>query len=150
MAETNQALAYIASVADRRVPLTVLRITTLLYMSDWRSALQLKRQITDVNWVQPFVIKMSEVFHRLHAEMGVTIKDDQIFGAPVTGSPPLSDAARGCIDFVLLSESRMGWTEFFRLAYSTYPMFSQPAQATLNLIELAEKYERSQDVQRVG
>src|SRR5260221_13175752 len=136
MKDTTEALAYIVSRATGTVPLTLLRITTLLYMADWRSALTLKRQITDIGWIQPFVVKLPEI-GKLLTEMGVSVSDQLVTGLP---EPPiaakLSSDAQGCIDFVLNVEIQRGWTEVFRLAYSTYPMFSQPAHAPLDLVTL--------------
>jgi hypothetical protein len=151
MAETNQALAYIALNASRAVPLTWLRITTLLYLSDWRSAIIFKKQISDVNWVQPFVEKVPDIAHRItQPHSGFVVEEPGVirFAGPprITLSP---DAAE-CIDFVLHGELQKGWLEFFRIAYSTFPMFSQPARAALDLVDLARRYEQHSIIEHVG
>lgn len=151
MAETSHALSYIGARADKTVPLTLLRLTTLLYLSDWRSALQLKRQITDIKWVQPFVSKLPEIAQRLNpTDFNVSANDAQatFVGDPHATNLPAEE--RACIDFVLQSESHKGWIEFFRLAYSTYPMFSQPPQTTLDLVDLAQRYSTNHDISLVG
>jgi hypothetical protein len=140
MTETAETLAYIVSKATGNVPLTLLRVTTLLYLTDWRSALTLNRQITTIGWIQPFVVKLPEV-GKLLTEMGVSVSDQLVTGVPEPYlSAKLSHDAQGCIDFVLNVEMQKGWTEVFRLAYSTYPMFSQPAHAPLDLVALAQMY----------
>jgi len=56
----------------------------------------------------------------------------------------LSQDERACLDFVLHSESQREWPELFRLAYSTFPISSQPAGSALDLVALPELYKRSQ------
>ncbi len=77
MTETKEALAYIVSKEASSVPITLLRVTTLLYMADWRSALTMKRQITDIAWIQPFVTKAPEV-GKLLADIGVSISEQLV------------------------------------------------------------------------
>jgi hypothetical protein len=147
--ETRNAIAHILINTVGPGPLPVLRLTTLLYLSDWRSAITRKRQITDITWVQPFVAKMPEIIQFL----GRNSPDFTLVPGPqpevmFTGDPLsgiLSSEARACIDFVLRSETNKSWPELFRLAYSTYPMFSQPPQSLLDLVALSYLYERSHE-----
>lgn len=150
MAATNQALAYIGAQADKTIPLTLLRLTTMLYLSDWRSALQLKRQITDIKWVQPFVAKVPEIAQRLDPT-DFTMSPDGV-AATFIGDPDISNLPaeeRACMDFVLHSEQK-GWIQLFRIAYSTFPMLSQPAHTVLDLVALAQRYSEHHDARMVG
>jgi endonuclease/exonuclease/phosphatase (EEP) superfamily protein YafD len=152
--ETRNAIAHIIINIVGPGTLPVLRLTTLLYLSDWRSAIKLKRQITDIAWVQPFVAKMPEIVQFLEQDKS----DFTLLSGPqpevmFTGNPLsgiLSVEARTCVDFVLRSETNKSWPELFRLAYSTYPMFSQPAQSSLDLVLLSELYERMQHARVAG
>jgi hypothetical protein len=151
--ETRNAIAHIIIRTAGTGSLPVLRLTTLLYLSDWRSAITCKRQITDITWVQPFVAKMPEIMQSLEQnKLDFTLTfgtqpEVMFVGDPLSGI--LSTEARTCVDFVLQSEANKSWQELFRLAYSTYPMFSQPVQSILDLVQLSDLYERMQHA-RVG
>jgi hypothetical protein len=152
--ETRNAIAHILITTAGTGSIPVLRLTTLLYLSDWRSAITRKRQITDITWVQPFVAKMPEIIQFLERNKpDFTLicgsQPEVMFtGDPLSGI--LSAEARTCVDFVLRSETNKSWPELFRLAYSTYPMFSQPAQSILNLVLLSDIYERMQHARVAG
>ncbi len=146
--ETRNAIAHILINTVGPGSLPALRLTTLLYLSDWRSAITRKRQITDISWVQPFVAKMPEIIQFLAQDPDFALvsgpQPEVIFtGDPLSGI--LSPEARTCVDFVLRSETNKSWPELFRLAYSTYPMFSQPPQSLLDLVALSYLYERSHE-----
>ena len=146
VATTRDAIAYLAIAA--KTPRPILHLTTLLYMSDWKSAITNKRQISQIQWVQPFVAKIAEVAQVVienPRDFALDHKDP--FAVSFTGDPRsinISGEERTCLDFVLHSESQRGWPELFRLAYSTFPIFSQPAGALLDLVALSELYERAQ------
>jgi len=154
MAKTRDALAYLVLNATTTVPPTLLKLTTLLYLSDWRSAITLKRQITDIKWIQPFVAKASEVGQYLGKNPAdFTIATTNQLEVAFVGDPqsirlPLEE--RACLDFVLQSYAQKDWPDLFRLAYSTYPMFSQAAQSALDLVALADMYEHSQSTEVAG
>jgi hypothetical protein len=146
--ETRNAIAdiIIKTVGNGSLPL--LRLTTLLYLSDWRSAITRKRQITDIVWVQPFVAKMPEIIQFLaRSQPDFTLvagsQPEVMFTGVALGRDwILPSDARTCVDFVLHSEANKSWPDLLRLAYSTYPMFSQPVQSVLDLAHLADLYER--------
>ena len=153
MAHTIEALTYIAVTANKSVPLSLLRMTTLLYLSDWRSALQYEKQISDIQWMHPFVSKLPEIAQRLsiaHFKLDSQLNVEFV-GEPLSHSS-LPREEQECIDFVLRTEGHKGWIESFRLAYSTYPMFSQSPQAILDLVGLAKQYSDAQHLatHRVG
>ncbi len=152
MATRRDVLAYIVSKLPSE-SVQLMRLTTVTYLCDWRSALTLHRQLTDIVWVNPFVIKAQEIAEFLSGSADFSLqKSDQPFVA-FTGDESqlaITDEERGCIDFVLRTDSQKGWPELFRLAYSTYPMFTQSVQATLNLPELADKYHSTQQTVLAG
>jgi hypothetical protein len=131
--------------------LSLLKLTTLLYLADWRAALTLGKQITDVAWIQPFVAKMPEVAKYLVGNplyFSIAHSDHpenppEVFFVGESLSSHLTQESRETVEFVLRSASQKPWPELFRLAYSTYPMLSQPPHSALNLIELAARYKNT-------
>ncbi len=110
----------------------------------------MKRQITDIKWVQPFVAKVPEIAQRLDLEDFAVSQDG--LSAKFVGNPDASNLLaeeRACIDFVIQTEQK-GWIQLFRIAYSTFPMFSQPAHTILDLVALAQRYSEHHDTRMVG
>lgn len=84
---------------------------------------------------------------------GFTVANNSQLDVTFIGDPQsvrVPPEERACLDFVLRSDAQNGWPELFRLAYSTYPMFSQPTQAALDLVALASLYEHSQSTKIAG
>jgi hypothetical protein len=148
MAPTRDVIIYVITRTSGTKSLSLLKLTTLLYLADWRGALTLGKQITDIAWIQPFVAKMPEVAKYLvsnHSDFSIAHSDHpenppEVFFVGDPLSSYLPQEARETVEFVLRSASQKLWPELFRLAYSTYPMLSQPTHSTLNLIELAARY----------
>ena len=61
----------------------------------------------------------------------------------VTG--PVADD-RQVLDFVIESTSPLNWNEFVKLVYSTYPIVTQPRFSKLDLVAIAQRYRRDQQI----
>lgn len=139
------------SIADRQEDLALIRLTTITYLADWRSALRYQHQVSDIRWVHPFVAKIPEIAKYLLQDGNFQIHSfegsREAARVKFIGDPRtllLSDEEHECIDFVLKTYASKSWPELFRLAYSTFPMFTQRPTVPLNLVTLAQQYEEKQ------
>ena len=100
--ETRNAIAHILINTVGPGSLPALRLTTLLYLSDWRSAITRKRQITDISWVQPFVAKMPEIIQFLAQDPDFALVSGPQPEVIFTGDP-LSGILRQRLEPALIS-----------------------------------------------
>ncbi|HEY2325776.1 MAG TPA: hypothetical protein VGJ82_23165 [Thermoanaerobaculia bacterium] len=140
-------IEYICRFYGGSAPMTQFRLGLTLYLTDWRSAIELGRAATDIRW------KVEN--HNPTPEQG-----DLVFLVMArTSTPPdfsaidhpreplpvnfaLPDEDRRTIDFVLKVTRHMADQELMQLVYSTFPIMTQPDRAPLNLVALAERYNR--------
>lgn len=128
------------------------RMTKLVYLADWRSAIINDRQITNIEWefnhFGPFVKDVEEAvrndpdieiestfnFYGHHKEV-FAINHEDYLNFP----PSLDDSTVQILDYVIKHTGDLKWNEFIQLIYSTYPIISQPRYSMLNLVALAHE-----------
>ncbi len=129
------------------------RMVKMVYLADWKCAIQYQRQLTDIKWYfnhyGPYV---SDIIDAIRCDNDFTISTQlNVYGEPKElirinekcEIPILSDEAKYILDFVIQKTSSLSWEQFIRLVYSTYPIVTQPRYSTLNLVQLASLYKQS-------
>ncbi|MNL38335.1 hypothetical protein D3C87_1605380 [compost metagenome] len=127
----------------------------MIYLADWKNVLLTQEQISDTKWYYnhygPFVkniiddIKKSEYFEIFPSQnsyggdkeiikLKENINDDIL---------NLSSNERETIDFVINICSKLNWSDFITLVYSTYPVMNNPKMSELNLIKAAKEYQKT-------
>ncbi len=150
MASLRDVVAYICKHYPRKNELSNARVTKMVYLADWRSAITRGEQLTGTQWVfnhyGPFVYDVLD-----------TVKDDpdfevvstrNMYGAPKdllrvandVSYPSLEEDEREILDFVLEGSGEKNWDDFIRLVYSTYPIVARERFTKLDLVELASEY----------
>jgi hypothetical protein len=149
-------MAYLCAHYPHPSELSKARLTKMVYLADWRAALDLARQITPIRWTfnhyGPYV---DDVLDVARAVPGFDVlASETMYGTPkeiirvdAAVAPALYAALtaedRHVCDQVVAATSSKYWQDFIRLVYSTHPIATQPRYTDLDLVALAREY-RSQ------
>ncbi len=151
MASLHDVMVYLAHRYPRPSDLSNARLTKMIYLADWRSAIHNGRQITTIEW--PFMHYgpyVHDVIEEARQSADFKIESSEtMYGSPkqvVRLARPDLDASlepweREALDHVLSTTSDLSWQRFIELVYSTYPVVSQDRYSTLDLVELAGDYQ---------
>lgn len=155
MARLIDVMAYLCEVYPKKSDLSNARLTKLIYLADWRSALVNERQITDIEWVfdqfGPFVFDVKDTA-AAYPEIFFVRETQNMFGSPkiLIGLKDenyeyeLEPEDKEVLDWVVAKSRRMPWNEFIRLIYSTYPILTQERGTKLDLVSLAAQYKEAE------
>lgn len=143
---------YILKVYPHATELSKARLNKIIYLIDWKSALEHEEQLTSIEWkfnhYGPYVKTIEEIiqnddrfqivsttnFYGNEKNL-IEIIDDKNFSDP-------TEEEQEIIDFIIEKTKKFYWDKFINLVYSTYPIISQEKGSQLNLIELAKEYKK--------
>ena len=151
----NDLVRYIVKNYPEKKDLSKARINKLIYLIDWKSALDYSEQISDIDWIfnhyGPYVdtvetqlllderFKINKTVNFYGSEKNIiTLKTDKGFQEP-------NEKQKKIIDLVINLTSKMNWSKFINTVYSTYPIKHSERGEHLNLVELANKYKAKKD-----
>ncbi|VEB27317.1 Uncharacterized phage-associated protein [Actinobacillus lignieresii] len=130
------------------------RLTKLVYLADWFSALAFNRQMTNINWVfnhyGPYV---DDVIDTVSSNGNFSIEYSlNYYGTERTTisfngleeNINLTEIEQKTLDLVISKTSPMYFNDFIKYVYSTYPIVNSNRYSHLNLVELAKEC-REQD-----
>lgn len=148
MSEMRNIVAYICAKYPHKNELSKARLTKLVYLSDWRSALVSGETVTSINWkfnhYGPYVDDVMDV---VRSDKSFTVRGEvNMFGSPketiyYNGSEPEVDGDdKKIIDFVISKTKNLTWDGFIKLVYSTYPVLVSEKQTYLDLSAIAARY----------
>jgi antitoxin SocA-like protein len=155
MAKVIDVAYYICFHASQmRITLSKARLVKLIYLADWKAAVDYGHQITDVQWYfnhfGPYVkeiidiIEGSNVFLKCHYVNQFGNSAEEILLNPESGKgdlkTTLSEDNRKIIDYVLSITRDMSYMEFIRLIYSTYPIIKSNKFEKMDLEKLSNEY----------
>ncbi len=150
MANLVDVMAYICKKYPHKNELSKARLTKLVYLADWRSAIVNRRQLTNIKWVfnhyGPYVDDV--VITAMNHPAFNVVSTLNSYGAnksvvklqydlPIN----LRRREKNILDHVIEQTKNLYFNEFIELVYSTYPVVSSNRFAYLNLVALAEEYE---------
>lgn len=147
---TSDVIRYVIKNYPYPNELSKARINKIIYLVDWKSAIQQDQQITDIQWVfnhyGPYVdtietlIRLDDRFYIEEAinpygspKHIVTLETDIDFNEP-------DGTTKEILDFIIEKTKRFYWDKFIQLVYSTYPIISQEKGSNLDLVVLAKEY----------
>lgn len=155
MASVHDAILFIAQKFPRKDDLANARLTKMIYLADWRAAIESGRQVTDIEWpfnhYGPFtsevidVAEASEDLEVIHSQTMYGSPRKVIIAKAGAGEPQLEPWEADALLHVLDTTSNLSWASFIELIYSTYPVVSQSRYTTLNLVSLADEYKKLKD-----
>lgn len=153
MAELRDVAAYLCKGYPRPGDLSNARLTKMVYLADWKAALDRGQQMTRIAWrfnhYGPYV---PDVIDTVQADPDFDlVSTENAYGSDKGLVVLRNGAARhdslthddeAILDHVLRQTTGMQWNEFIRFVYSTYPLLSQPRYSDLDLAALARRYQR--------
>ena len=151
MGSLRDVIAYICKNYPHKGDLSNARVTKMVYLADWKSAIERGEQITGIGWrfdhYGPFVYDVLDTAREDPAFEVVSTRNmygsqkELLRVADDVDYPSLSEEEVQTLDFVLDQAAPMNWSEFIKLIYSTYPIVTQERYSKLDLEKLAHEYE---------
>jgi len=152
MASLVDIIGYICHQYPHKDELSKARLTKMVYLADWKSAIEHGHQLSKIEWkfnhYGPYVddvwIAAYEDEHfnvdsttNLHGGLKEVISLKKPFDFS-----SLTDSDRTIIDHVISQTQSLYWEPFLKLVYSTFPVLVSSRYDTLNLEQLAERYKK--------
>lgn len=154
MTDLLNLIIYIFSKYPNISELSKPRLVKLIYLIDWKHTIDNDKQATCIKWYfnhyGPYVddvinlIKQNPSMFKVGTSIniyggGITDKIEMKFDGNVTLDQNIIKSA----DFIIENTSKMNWSEFINLVYSTYPIKNNSRYKDLNLVEEARKFKES-------
>ena len=158
MKKIESILIYIYSNYPNPIELSKARLVKIIYLADWKFALEYNMQISDTKWYfnhyGPFVKEIiddirSSKYFSLYTTNNIYGSEKELIKLNNTipfDEINLTENEKKVIDFVIEKTSKLYWNEFIRLVYSTFPIMKMPKLSNLNLLELAKEYKTEEIV----
>jgi len=154
MAELRDIVAYLCEEYSHPKELSNARLTKMVYLADWKSAIERGKQFTNLTWefshygpYVPDVIRLARTDEGFKVDEGTNAygtRKETIFRsseADSTDHASLKPEDKELLDFVIRSVEDKTFEEFIKLVYSTYPIVTQERYSKLDLVRLAKEYE---------
>lgn len=155
MSTLHDLVLYLCKHYPHKDELSKARVTKMVYLADWRSAITSGRQLTDLTWTfnhyGPYLddvveaAQSSEDFEVRSTTNMYGSRKEVIEARPSSSEPALSVEERAILDHVIEETRRLTFNDFIKLVYSTYPIVTQPRYQPLDLVALAGEYEELQE-----
>lgn len=149
MSVIESIVAYLCIHYPYANELSKTRLTKLVYLADWFSALVDEQQMTDIDWIfnhyGPYV---DDVINVVSSNSNFDIEySENLYGMERTtisyhgkeNEINLTKRQMDIIDVVINKTSSMYFNDFIKYIYSTYPIVESARYAHLNLVELARE-----------
>ncbi|WP_422133966.1 Panacea domain-containing protein [Endozoicomonas sp. ALD040] len=150
MTRLQNIIAYFCTQYPHKGELSKARLTKLVYLADWFSALADEKQLTSIKWLfnhyGPYV---DDVFNAVKTGDGFTIahektmygSDKLLIGFDGNIEPvELSPRDKQILDAVITKTKTLYFNDFTDYVYSTFPVVSKDRYSYLDLVGLAQKY----------
>jgi hypothetical protein len=147
MCKLSDVLTYIIDIySSDKYPISPLRIINILYLADWKAAISLIKPISGIEWrivdSEPRVdgSTLREIIESVE-------RSGRKFGFGILGklqrysTDAPSKSERDILDFVLDYVKNQSDEELSRMVKSVYPTITQDDSDSIDLKNLAEKYE---------
>jgi hypothetical protein len=151
MARLHDIIAYLLQKYPYKNELSTARLTKMIYLSDWKAALDSGEQLTDIQWFfdnyGPFVWDVTREAGA-HPRLFNIEDTENMYGDRkrlfrlLDGdyTPDLSSQDKQVLDHVISATEDLNWDQFIKLVYSTYPVISSDRYTTLDLAAKASEY----------
>lgn len=152
MKKLQNIIAFLCSEYPHKSEITKARLTKMVYLADWFSALLDEKQMTDIEWVfnhyGPYV---DDVIDAAHNTFGFKIEHQStMYGTSkyvisYNGSSDeiaLEKREKDILKAVIDKTKSMYFNDFVDYVYSTYPVKTKERYSTFDLVSLAKKYKK--------
>lgn len=158
MSKLKEILSYICYNYPHKNELSKSRLTKMVYLADWKSAIDRGSSITNIEWKYdfygPFVEEIFELVLN-DQDFIVVISSNKygdkkhIINLRVGVTPSIKELTKSDIeilDYVIEKTKTLFYNDFIQLVYSTYPIIKSEQFSTLNLIDIAEAYKKERSL----
>jgi hypothetical protein len=140
MANLSSVVLYICQHHPSGYELSVERIISILYLVDWKYAIEFSSQmLNNVTWQihdgQPCIDSYS-IKELISLLAKIRLRTEQLM-------IQLSKEEKCIIDFVIKASSNKEENELNRLVYSTYPAITRTKEIKLNFPNLVQEYHKT-------
>ena len=149
----SKLIKYILINYPYKSELSASRVTKMLYLADWKNAIENDSQITDAVWhfhhYGPYVDDFIEIA-RNDEDIDV-VNTTTMFGGKkqqivlrdtFKSEIEISERYKDILDFVIRATKDKNYEDFIKLVYSTYPVVSSNRYSDFNLVEMAHDYKK--------
>ncbi len=147
----SNLIKYILKEYPHKSELSASRLTKMLYLADWKSAIGNSKQITDAIWhfnhYGPYVddfIKIAKEDEDIAVRQTPTVygghKQQVELINSFSGHIDIPESERKILDFVIDATKNKNYEDFIKLVYSTYPVVSSNKYNDLDLVKMAGEY----------
>lgn len=149
MNKLENIVSYLCLNYPHKNELSKARLTKLVYLSDWFSALTNKTQMTNIKWIfnhyGPYVDDIANIARnnenfRIEHMITKFGGDKYLISVRKDVEIDLSKKEIKILNFVINKTKDMYFDEFIDYVYSTYPVTANERYSELNLKKLAKKY----------
>ncbi len=151
MNKLKDIIAYILKQYPFKDDLSNARLTKILYLSDWKNAIDNKNQITNIGWFfdtyGPYVQDISQEIKENRDIFSVKEVENVLGGSrkifyltDKKYEPSLSKEEKLTVEHVIKETSSLSWDEFIKLVYATHPISSSERYTKLDLVKKANEY----------
>ncbi|WP_319380661.1 Panacea domain-containing protein [Thiomicrorhabdus sp.] len=156
MNKIQSIIAYLCNEYPHKSEITKARLTKMVYLADWFSALLKGKQLTDINWVfnhyGPYV---DDVVEAAQTNYGFKIETESTpYGTPKyiisfhgnSENIDLTNDDKEILQKVIEKTRSLYFNDFVDYVYSTYPVKTNERYSTFNLEQLAQQYKAQQHI----
>lgn len=150
MKKLQRITAFLCLEYPHKSEITKARLTKMVYLADWFSALLDGKQLTDIKWVfnhyGPYVddvvdvARSSQGFKIEHQSTTYGTSKHVISYKGDAGELGLKEREKEILTAVIEKTESMYFNEFVDYVYSTYPVKTKERYSTFDLVRLAQKY----------
>jgi uncharacterized protein YwgA len=153
----SNLIKYIVKNYPYKSELSASRLTKILYLADWKSAIENSKQITDAVWhfnhYGPYVddfIKIARDNDDIEVKSTRTMfggfKQQIELNSSFKGDVDIPETEKKIIDFVIDATKSKNYEDFIKLVYSTYPVVSSNRYSDFDFVKLAYEYKSIADI----
>jgi hypothetical protein len=128
----------------------------MVYLADWKSAIDLGRQMTEVKWqIDQHGPYVDDILELAKSDPDFEIEtSENVFGSPKTLISlknrkvdfSLLESEKLILNHVIQTTARKNFEEFIKLVYSTYPAITQEKYKKIDLESLAKEYKTINEI----
>ena len=151
MAKIRDIIAYFCKHYPHPAELSKARLTKMVYLADWRSAMSRRKQLTAIRWVfnhyGPYVddvyeVATSDPIFNVESSINMHGGYKEVISLKKRNyEPEITNSEKEILDHIIKVTACKYWNDFMKLVYSTYPIRNSERYDELDLINFASQYE---------
>jgi hypothetical protein len=149
MSTLDDVLLYLCRKYPLPAELSKARLTKLVYLADWESAMTTGKQLTAIRWYfHNFGPYVDDVIESARRSPGLeVVRTENMYGEPKelvrikkgAPDPKLNSQDEQILDEVIAETKKYYWNDFIKHVYDTYPVANGERYSELDLPKLARE-----------